>query len=357
MKRTKSLLTRSAVTAAAIALAAAATFAAGLPSLTVKAIGLNSNTVVSDIDEKEFWTKTVPAASGGSIKADWVPIDQSGIKDFQIARISKLGATDFAAGDISKLAGDDPAFEGCDLAGLALDIDTARKACEAWKPVMAEIFEKKFATKLLAIGTNPPQVFWCRVPVGGVGDLRGKKTRVFNKTMTDFITAVGGTTITMPFGEVVPALQRGVVDCAVTGTLSGNTAGWPEVSTHLYPMYMGWSINYQSVTMQSWNKWPKEVQAFFLDQFKKFEDKMWVTAAAAVKDAENCNFGKEPCRMGKKAKMTLVPVSASDKNLHRDLMESVVLVNFGKRCGKECAQKWNGTVGKVVNLRIPLDKI
>jgi hypothetical protein len=30
----------------------------------------------------------------------------------------------------------------------------------------------------------------------------------------------------MPFAEVVPALQRGVVDCAVTGTLSGNTAGW-----------------------------------------------------------------------------------------------------------------------------------
>ena len=353
----KSLLAASIAVVAAAAFAATTISAQSLPKLNVKTIGLNSNTVVSDIDEKEFWTKTVPTASGGQISADWVPIDQSGIKDFQIARISKLGATDFAAGDISKLAGDDPAFEGCDLAGLALDIDTARKACEAWKPVMAEIFEKKFATKLLAIGTNPPQVFWCRVPVTGVGDLKGKKTRVFNKTMTDFITAVGGTTVTMPFGEVVPALQRGVVDCAVTGTLSGNTAGWPEVSTHLYPMYMGWSINYQSVTLQSWNRWPEEVRDFFLDQFKRFEDKMWVTAAAAVQDAENCNFGKEPCNMGKKATMKLVSVSDADKKLHRDLMENVVLVNFGKRCGKECAQRWNETVGKVVDLTIPLDKI
>ena len=78
---------------------------------------------------------------------------------------------------------------------------------------------------------------------------RSKKVRVFNKTMSDFIEAVGGTTISMAFAEVVPALQRGVVDCAVTGTMSGFTAGWPEVSTHQFQVYMGWSINYQSVNL------------------------------------------------------------------------------------------------------------
>ncbi|MBI2202639.1 MAG: TRAP transporter substrate-binding protein [Candidatus Rokubacteria bacterium] len=347
-----------ALGATVIALAlAAVTSAQDLPALKVKAIGLNSNTVASDIDEKTFWTKTIPEASKGRISADFVPIDQSGIKDFQIARISKLGATDFAAGDISKLAGDDPVFEGCDLAGLALDIRTARKACEAWKPVMAKVLEEKFGTKLLAIGTNPPQVFWCRVPLSGVADLRGKKVRVFNKTMTDFINAVGGTTVSLPFGEVVPALQRGVVDCAVTGTLSGNTAGWPEVTTHLYPLYMGWSINYQSVTLPSWQKFDAKARDFFVDQFRKLEDTMWKTGTAAVADAENCNFGKDPCKMGKKAKMTLVQVSDSDKKRHRELMENVVLTNWGKRCGRECAQRWNDTVGKVVNLRIPVDKI
>ena len=42
---------------------AAVAFAQDLPKLHVKAIGLNSNTVASDIDEKTFWTKTVPDAS------------------------------------------------------------------------------------------------------------------------------------------------------------------------------------------------------------------------------------------------------------------------------------------------------
>jgi len=38
-------------------------------------------------------------------------------------------------------------------------------------------------------------------------------------------------------------------------------------------------------------------------------------------------------------------------------MEEVVLVEWGKRCGKPCAEEWNATVGKVVGLSIPLDKL
>jgi TRAP-type C4-dicarboxylate transport system substrate-binding protein len=222
---------------------------------------------------------------------------------------------------------------------------------------MGRVMEEKFNTKLLALGTNPPQVFWCRDPLDGLSDLAGRKIRVFNKTMADFINAVGGTTISMPFAEVVPALQRGVVDCAVTGTLSGNTAGWPEVSSHLYPLYLGWSINYQGVNQDSWNGWPEEVRAFFTEQFARFEDKMWETAGKAVADAENCNFGKEPCELGKMADMTPVPISDADKETHKQLMQDVVLVEWARRCGQDCAAEWNDTVGQVVGLQIPLDKL
>lgn len=328
-----------------------------LPEMTVKAIGLNSKTIVSFGDERPFWEETIPQASGGKITVEFAPIDLAGIKDPQIMRMTSLGVTDFGAGDISKMAGDDPVFEGCDLAGLALDIETARAACEAWAPLMGRVMEEKFNTKLLALGTNPPQVIWCRDELSGLDDLRGRKIRVFNATMNDFIAAVGGTTVSMPFAEVVPALQRGVVDCAVTGSLSGNTAGWPEVSDYLYPMYMGWSINYQSANLDAWKSWPENAQQFFLEQFDQFEDKMWDTARQATEDAERCNFGKEPCEMGNMAEMTLVPVSDEDREKHKQLMQDVVLVEWGKRCGRDCAQEWNETVGEVVGLEIPLDRL
>ena len=61
--------------------------------------------------------------------------------------------------------------------------------------------------------------------------------------------------------------------------------------------------------------------------------------------------------MGKPAKMTIVEMSDADKAKAKELTESTVLVNWGKRCGKDCAAEWNGTVGKVLGLTIPLDKL
>ena len=42
---------------------------------------------------------------------------------------------------------------------------------------------------------------------------------------------------------------------------------------------------------------------------------------------------------------------------HKRLMTEVVLVEWGKRAGKAYAKEWNDTVGKVVGLSIPLDKL
>ncbi len=358
MRRTTIRATgRVALTVGVAVLALSGASAQDLPKTHVKVIG-NYTTVRHAVEpERKFWGKTVPEMGEGQITSDYNNADLMGIKDFQMLRLLKAGVTDFAVSDISKMAGDDPVFEGCDLAGLALDIRSARKLCEAWKPVMDRVMQEKFNTKLLALGTNPPQVFWCRESIGQLSDLKGRKIRVFNKTMSDFVNAVGGTTISMAFGEVVPALQRGVVDCAVTGTTSGNSAGWPEVTTHLYPMYLGWSINFQAVNLNSWRRFDPKVQAFFTEAFAILEDDLWATAGQSTEEADNCNTGMDPCNFGKKANMTIVPIKQGDKALHKELMENVVLVEWGKRCGKQCAAEWNDTVGKVAGMQIPLEKL
>ena len=337
-----------------LALAFAAPSAAqDLPRTQLKGIGLNSPTPVSIYDELPFWRKTIPEASKGAVVMDITPLDQMGIDDKTLLRLLKLGVADFAAMDISKMAGDDPRFEGCDLAGLSLDTKKARAACDAYRAVLDKRMQENWGAKLMAFGGNTPQVFWCRDKIEGLQGLKGKKIRVFNKTMNDFIEGVGGTTVSMAFAEVVPALQRGTVDCGVTGSASGNTASWWEVANYLYPLSLGWSINVHAFNLNSWKKLDPKVQAFLTDEMKKYEDKMWKTIDDAMADADNCNFGKEPCKLGKKAKMTPVAVSEADKAEHKKLMESRVLSGWAKRCGAACAKEWNDTVGKVVGLTAP----
>ena len=350
----RAIVTMMASGAAMVALAAAVPAAANeLPETALKGIGLNGPTVASSRDELPFWRETIPAASNGQVTMEIQPLDQMGIDDSTMLRLLSQGVMDFASMDISKMAGDDAAFEGCDLAGLTTTVDDARAACEAWKPVMARKMAESWNAKLVAIGANPPQVFWCRDALSGLSDLRGRKVRVFNATMNDFIEGIGGTTVSLPFAEVVPALQRGVVDCGVTGSLSGNTARWWEVATHIYPLSLGWSVNAHAINLDSWNALDPAVQAFLEEQFAAYEDKMWATVQLATDEGVSCNVGEDPCTIGVKASMTLVPVADADRGTLDNLLEAEVLRGWARRCGADCAAEWNETVGEVLGLTAP----
>ena len=136
------MLFRSLVSFAAVA--------QDLPRTQFKVIGLNSPTVAHTVDEAPFWRETLPKASKGAITADITPLDQMGIDDKTMLRLLRLGVMDFAGMDISKMAGDDPRFEGCDLAGITLDPDKARAGCDAYRAVIDRQMQKNWNAKLLA---------------------------------------------------------------------------------------------------------------------------------------------------------------------------------------------------------------
>ena len=326
---------------------------AKMPETKLKFVGFTSNNVLYKDLEVPFFSKVLPEMSGGKVTVELKPHDQLGLKGTELLRLLSNGSLEYAAGNISYMAPDSPKFEGLDLAGLTLTVDKAREVAEAYEPVLNKLAAEKFNTKILAFGANPPQVFWCRKAISGIEDLEGKKVRVFNQTLSDFVLGAGGTTVTIPFVDVVPALQRGVADCAVTGTLSGNTAKWPEVTTHIYPMTVGWSITFWAVNLDVWNGYKPGVREFLTQAFDKFEDEAWKIAEMSTAQGLNCNLGKDPCTLGIKANMTLVPLGAGDMDIHAKIMKDFVIKNWADRCGKACAKEWNMTIGPVVGMKAP----
>src|SRR3979411_2145018 len=123
---------------------ASVAFAQDLPKTQFKVIGLNGPTPVAIHAEVPFWRKTITEASKGAITADITPLDQMSIDDKTMLRLLKLGVMDFGAMDISKMAGDDPRFEACDLAGLTLVPDKARAACNAYRAVIDRQMQKNW---------------------------------------------------------------------------------------------------------------------------------------------------------------------------------------------------------------------
>jgi TRAP-type C4-dicarboxylate transport system substrate-binding protein len=261
---------------------------------------------------------------------------------------------DFSSGVITYMSGDTPAFEGFDLAGLSPDMATTRKLADVYRPVLGRIMEKDYGAKLLMLFPSPPQVFWCRVPITSSEDLKGKKVRVFNKSMADMVSGFGATSVTMPFGEVTPALQRGVIDCAMTGTLSGNTNKLHEVTTHMYPLYAGWAMHFHAASLDVWNRLDPAVRDFLAKEFEWFNDHLWKVVGEEEQDGINCSIGKDPCKYGFKGRMTLVQVSAADLAKQKEIVANAILPDWAKRCGKECVDDWNATVGKTLNISLPV---
>lgn len=338
--------------AASAIIALAAIPAAHAAETEIKAIGYTSNLYLWDM-EKAFYEGDFKEAAGGLVSIEAVPHDLAGLKGPEVLSLLQDGTLQLAVQNLSYMAGDDPRFEGLDLAGVTLTNADARKATDAYKPVLARVMEEKFNTHLLGLAPLPSQVFWCSDVIGGLSDLTGKKIRVFNATLSDFVAGLDGTTVTMPFVEVIPALQRGVADCAVTGTSSGNTARWFEVTSSIYPMNVGWSMAFWAANKDLWDGFSPEVQTLLTEQYAILEESAWQAQIEQDEDALSCSTGG-PCKMGVEAQMTLVDVTDADRAKREEIVQDFVLPQWAERCGEDCVKEWNETVGAAIGVEAPL---
>jgi TRAP-type C4-dicarboxylate transport system substrate-binding protein len=336
-------------------LAGAAIFAAGalaqdLPKTSLKVVGAWGNLSQFKNYEQPFWTKDISEKSKGAITAEITPFNEMGLKGAEIFRLMRLGVIDFGSTVLGYVAGDDARNEAVDLAGLAPDVATARKISDAYKPVYNAFYREKFGIEVLGIWPYPAQVIFCNGEIKGLADLKGKKVRTGNRTLAEFVEALGGTGVTLAFSEVVPALQNKVVDCAITGTLSGNSAKWYEVATHIYALPVGWSQVMHAVNSKRWNSLDPKVRDFIKAEIANLEDKIWKATDIETQQGFDCNIGKDTCTMGTKAKMTLVPVTEADKALLKKTLTETVVPKWAARCAGDCVAKWNDSIGKIVGV-------
>jgi TRAP-type C4-dicarboxylate transport system substrate-binding protein len=340
--------------AATVGLAAAATTAsaADLPKNSFKVVGTWGNLTNYQAYEGPFWNKTVTEESNGAITAHAPPLTELGLKGFEVMRLLKLGVFDFAFGVIGYVASEDAVFEGVDLSIVAQDIKTARKITEVYRPILAKAFEKTFGAKLMLMYPFPSQLLYCNGEINSVKDLNGKKIRVYSTTLGDFVEGVGANSVTVAFAEVVPALQKGVVDCGITGTMPAYKAKWWQVANTVYAMRVGWGISFGAFSLKRWNQLDKATQEFFTKQTAKLEDELWKGIGEEDEMGVICNTGVGgKCTVGEPGGMKLVKPSEADLEERKKILKDFVLKRWAERCGPECVKNWNDTVGKLVGIK------
>ncbi|MBU2533557.1 MAG: TRAP transporter substrate-binding protein [Alphaproteobacteria bacterium] len=305
--------------------------------------------------ESRLWNKVIPEMSGGNLTANAKPYTELGLKGFEVMRLLKIGAYDAVHGLTSYTSQDSAALEGIDLAGVIQDFDTYREAMKAYSKIIARELDTKYNAKLLMLYPFPSQQLWCNIKAGEgahLADLKGKKIRTYSTTLGDFIEGLGGSAVTIAFAEVVPALQRGVADCGITGTMPAYNAKWYQVVTHNTRVRLGYAATFMAFNNKSWNALSPESQKTIEDAARKVEDEMWTGAKAIDQEGMDCN-AKGPCKYGEPGGMTAVEPNEADKAQLKKIVEDFVVARWAKRCGAECAKEWNETVGKIAGVKVP----
>jgi len=218
-----------------------------------------------------------------------------------------------------------------------------------FSPAVDQRLQAKFNTKLLGLWPFGPQVIFCNAEIGSLADIKGLKVRTYDQNLSNFVSSIGGTPVPLGFGEVHQSLARGVVDCAITGPSSANSASWPEVTTHVLPLAVQIAVQGHGMHLDVWNKFSADDQAAIQKAFDDHTDDIWEYSEELFDDAMRCNVGATPCELNKPYTLVNVPVSDADIATVKDAVKELSFPTWAEVCDKidpTCSADWSATVGK-----------
>jgi TRAP-type C4-dicarboxylate transport system substrate-binding protein len=295
--------------------------------------------------EAPFWKNELPRLTGGRLSADIVPFDQAGIRGQEMLRLIQLGVVPFGTVLLSQASTQEPLLAAPDLPGLNPDMTTLRRNVAAFRPVMESTLRQRYGIELLAVYAYPAQTVFCAKPIASLADLAGRRVRTASAAQADFVDALGGRPVQAAFADLVPQFRSGNLDCAITGTMSANSLGLHELTTHVHSMAIGWGLSVFVANANAWNALEPGWRATLRPQLGKLESDIWAESERETGEGLACNTGTPACLQGRKGAMTEVKPTPADERRRADVFNDVVLQRWVQRCGPACVPLWNQTLG------------
>jgi TRAP-type C4-dicarboxylate transport system substrate-binding protein len=342
-----SVITRliTAFAASLALLSPPAAHAQGEPAQRLRIVGGLAGINQYTRHEEPFWTRELPRLTGGRVSAEIVPFDRAGIRGQEVLRLMQIGVVPFGTAILSLSAAQEPAFGAIDLAGLNPDMATLRRTVAAFRPYLDKTLRERYGIVPLAVYVYPAQVVFCNRPLASLSDLAGRRIRTSSPPQADLVEALGGVPVQTSFADIMANMKSNNIECALTGTMSGNTIGLADVTTHIHSMAINWGLSVFGANAAAWQALPADLQTLLQRELPKLEQAIWAESERETGEGIACNVGADSCTSGRKARMTEVRSSPADERRRREIFVSTVLSRWVQRCGPQCADVWNQTIG------------
>jgi TRAP-type C4-dicarboxylate transport system substrate-binding protein len=329
----------------ALALFSLNTQAQRAPSLTLRVIGGLGGVNQYVHHEEPFWLRDLPGLSEGKYAAQIAPFDRSGVPGEEMLRLMSLGVVPFGTALLGLSSAQHPMLGMADLAGLNPDIGSLKRNVDSFRPTLQKTLRDKHGIELLAVYTYPAQMLFCKKAFSSLRDLAKRRVRVSSPSQADLMQALGAVPVLVGFSQIMTQLQSGNTECAITGTMSGNTIGLHAVTSHIYNLPLTWGLAIFAANGAAWASLPGDLRALLRREIPRLEDNIWAASKHETDDGLACNRGDPQCTRGTPGTMTQINPSPADIQLLQELLRTVVVPRWQQRCNQHCQTLWNSTIG------------
>jgi TRAP-type C4-dicarboxylate transport system substrate-binding protein len=329
--------------------------AADAPAQTLHIVGGLAGVTQYVRFEEPFWTRNLTQLSAGKYHATIVSFDRAGVPGGDMLRLIQLGVIPFGTILMSSLSAQNPSYTAPDLAGLNPDMQSLKKNVAAFRPYLEKTLRERHGVQALALYVYPAQVIFCKKPFSGLADLKGRRIRVSGSSQADFVAALEAQPVLTAYGQIMTSMDSNSTECAITGSMAGNTLGLHEISSHIHALPVTWGLAIFAANRRAWDALPPDLRALLSHELPKLEAAIWQESEHETALGMACNKGESNCTSGAKGRMHEVPVSAQDERLRQHVFASNVLPLWLKRCKGPCAAIWNQTIGPVRGILAPLE--
>jgi TRAP-type C4-dicarboxylate transport system substrate-binding protein len=261
MMNTDKLSMHKSIGAASLALAASVLLA-GAPG-HAQEFDLTMAVLASPNTAYTGMISTIPdriaAATDGRVA---ITLNDSLIGGPQIASAVRDGIVPMSGAVHTYLAADEPRMGIFNLPGLIDDMTEYKFVCDAfWCDDLAQLWLEKWNSVVLAEGAWCVQQLFSKEPIRTLEDFRGKRLRVHNPQTATIMDALGAKPAPLPLSEVMPALERGVIDGLFTSTCYGHGQGYWRIAKNVQNWGLGpingWAV---LVNQDAWAEIPPDLQ-------------------------------------------------------------------------------------------------
>jgi len=209
----------------------------------------------------QWFKKSVEARSGGRLTVEIYYSEALGFKRDQAFSVLKDGLVDIDEPGPGNEA--ESAFVG--IPGLPF-LFTDTQDAFVWAhneliPAWNQSLEKNWNARILAQDANwPAEMFFSKEPLSKSEDWVGKKIRTYSGPNVDTFKAIGAEPYVIGVAEIYTALQRGMIDSAITSYVSATECKFWEVLKYVDRTILSAAVNYVAVSNKSLNALPADLR-------------------------------------------------------------------------------------------------